>query len=334
MHTPPINLAIIGCGLAARDLHWPALRHLTDQFRIAIVCNHTPEKARSFADLVGGGVPWTQDYHEAIAERGVDAVSIILPVELNLPVTEAALRAGKHVIVEKPLALDAAESARMVALAREFPTRVTMVAENYRYRPTLRRLGEMLRAGAIGRVYACQWTTMTDMAPETSAYGRTQWRLDHKYAGGYLTDGGVHTINGIRLLFGEIVELRSRTLCVNRTIGEVDTHFMEFETERGVTGTLTQAYSARGYAESRLLVLGTEGTIRLEGNRIAIHRRGIAVEEIATPDDGGYRGQYEAFHAAIAHGTPTETSFPEAARDLAVMLAAMKSAESGEKVEV
>nr|MBC8400837.1 Gfo/Idh/MocA family oxidoreductase [Candidatus Neomarinimicrobiota bacterium] len=83
---PPIKLGIIGTGLAARKLHWPALKKLLAKFEIATVCNHTDQKAREFARLVGG-VPYVLDYHDLLDNSQIEAVDIVLPIELNHIVT-------------------------------------------------------------------------------------------------------------------------------------------------------------------------------------------------------------------------------------------------------
>ena len=101
--TDPIKLGIIGCGIAAKKLHYPALKKLKDRFTITAVCNHTEKKAKEFSQMVGG-VPYTLDYRELLAMEDVEAVAIVLPIHLNRLVIADALKAGKHVIAEKPIA--------------------------------------------------------------------------------------------------------------------------------------------------------------------------------------------------------------------------------------
>ncbi len=326
----PIRLGIIGCGLAARDLHWPALATLPRKFRVAVACNHTVEKARSFASLAGG-VPWTKDWRAVVANDGVDAVDIVLPVEMNLVVTREALKAGKHVIVEKPLATSPKECGEMAKLEKSTKL-VTMVAENFRYRPALKRLRKMIAEGVFGTVRAARWTAATDMAPETSAYARTKWRIAHKYPGGFTMDGGVHWANGIRMLFGEVTRVSSWSMAMNPEIGEVDTHHMQFTTKEGVQGVYCHAYSAKGHREDRLTIFGTKATGVVEGGELVLKRRGRKDRTIDLKDDGGYRGQFEAFHAAITRGVPVATPFAEGLRDFAVIEASLRSAKTGKPV--
>lgn len=329
---PPLRLGILGCGIAARELHRPALASMQSKWTVATVCNHTPQKAKALAKAIGGAA-WTLDYKEVLADPDIDAVAIILPVELNLPVTQEALAAGKHVLVEKPLAATLSECRQMVRLAAK-TDRVAMLAENFRYRPAIRLLRKMIDEKSFGTIHAVQWNSVTDLAPETSQYARTQWRLDHKYPGGYPMDGGVHNVHALRFLFGEITEVRGWTRQINLILGDVDMHQMEFDTATGVHGTFSNYFSAKGIWEDRLMIYGTEATAVLQHGKLTVHRRGKKAREIDTKDDGGYRGEYEAFHAAITKGAPVETTFEEGLRDFRVIELSFKSARVGKSLKV
>ena len=109
-----IKIGIIGTGIAARDLHLKPLQELSDRFEIVALCNRTRSKAEDFSKLVGGNPRITTDYHELLSWPEVEAVDIALPIVLNEPVTIDALRAGKHVFLEKPIGHDL-EAGRHVA---------------------------------------------------------------------------------------------------------------------------------------------------------------------------------------------------------------------------
>ncbi len=321
----PVRLGIIGCGIAARRLHWPALQKLGDLFQITMVCNHTEPKARSFAELAGD-VPYVLDYRDLLASPDVEAVDIVLPIHLNHAVVRDALRAGKHVLVEKPLAANLQQARFMTRLAEKSDC-VTMVAENFRYRPTFQLVKEMLEEGAIGKPYAAHWNVFYFVNRENNAYARTWWRIDHQYAGGFITDGGVHNIHVFRYLFGEPVSGYAQTQSVNPEIGKPDSFSFQFRTTSGVTGLFNVYFSAVGFAENRLIILGSEGAILVEGNTIR-HRRNDTAEKIfEIEDDGGYRAEFENFYRAIRYGKPVLATFQEGYRDLAVILGALRSAE-------
>lgn len=324
----PVPIAVIGCGIAARKLHLPALEANARRFRVAMVCNRSADKARSFAELAGG-VPWVTDYREVLASPDVDAVLVVLPVDLNLEVGRAALRAGKHLLLEKPLACSMKEGRALIRAAAA-TDRVAMLAENYRYKPALRRVRALIDAGRLGEVYAVQWSVLGEVSPANSPYARTAWRIDHRYPGGFVMDAGVHYAHAIRHLFGDVTRVRGWSRSVNPAIGAVDTHNLEFDTERGIHGTLANYFSVSGFVNNRLVVMGTRATAVLEGGTaLTLHARGKAPAAIKVSPSGGYVEQLTAFHASITRGAPIEATFEEGLKDFALIEASLRSAEQG-----
>lgn len=321
----PVRLGIIGCGIAARELHWPALKNLRQQFEITVVCNHTEPKAREFAAMVGG-VPYVLDYREVLQQPDVEAVDIVLPIHLNCTVTRAALAAGKHVIVEKPLAANLDEANEMLAFEKRF-AQVKMVAENFRYRATFHRVKELLIAGEIGTPYAVFWNVFY-WVDRHNKYARTQWRIQHQYPGGFITDGGVHNIAALRYWFGNIISGIAFTRSIHPEIGKLDSMSFQFSTESGVAGVFNVFFSSNGYAENRIIILGSEGSLVIEGNSITSKKAGTADRTEIIEDDGGYQGQFEDFYRAIRHSTSVISSFAEAYQDLITIFSALESGKT------
>ena len=320
----PVKLAVIGCGIAARDLHYPALITMTDKFEIVQVCNRTEPKAREFSRLVGG-VPWVLDYREVLANKEVEAVDIALPIEFNYEVSRAAVEAGKHVILEKPLAVNTEQARKLVDLAENYKG-VCLLAENFRYRPGLRAIRDLLMDGHIGRPYALLWN-YHGLMEESNKYARTAWRIKHKYEGGFITDGGVHNIAGIRFLAGDIVKYQAMARQINPAIGEMDTFSMQFETDQGISGTLNLFQSSNGYLENKVLLLGTEGALKLEDNTLTLHHRDQVIETIHFEEDKGFQEEFEDFFQAIRTGSKVISSFREGYRDLEIILGAVAHAK-------
>ncbi|MDZ7331383.1 MAG: Gfo/Idh/MocA family oxidoreductase [candidate division KSB1 bacterium] len=325
----PIRLGIIGCGIAARELHWPALQKLRDKFEIAAVCNHTEPKAKSFAELVGG-VPYVLSYHDLLSRADIDAVDIVLPIHLNYQVTKDALLAGKHVIVEKPLAANLDQAKELLLLDSKFAL-VKMVAENFRYRPTFARVKQIIGTGEIGQPYSIFWNVFYYI-DRHNKYAQTQWRIHHQYRGGFITDGGVHNIAVIRDLFGEIVSGCAFVKCINRDLGESDTLSFQFATEQNVHGVFNLFFSANGYAENRIIILGTKGSLLIQNNEIQIKWQGQECRREIIEDDGGYCGQFEDFYQAIRTGKPIKSSFAQAYQDLRTIFMALESGEKQQRL--
>jgi len=320
-----LNLGIIGCGIAAKELHWSVLKQMTEKFRIAVACNRTERKAAEYAELVGG-CPITTDYRDVLADDSIDAVCIALPFHLNLEVTEAALKAGKHVIVEKPLATDIADARRMVELENEYPGLVTLVAENMRYRRLLGRAKELIDTGEIGKPYSVIWNNFFFVNPESNKYAHTPWRMEEQYPGGFIVDAGVHNIAVLRTLFGEIENTRSQITGVTPALGIYDTFGMQFSIGDGIMGSLNLYFSAMGLNANMLHIFGDKGSLLIDRESITIKREDS--EDIIEDhtDDMGYLAEFENFHVAITSGEKVVSSFEEGYKDFEVIMNGVSSA--------
>ena len=316
----PVKLGVIGCGIAARELHFPALQKLKDKFEITVVCNHTEPKAKSFAEMAGG-VPYVLDYHELLQREDVEAVDIILPIHLNYAVTKDALEAGKHVIVEKPLAANLQEADQMLIFEQRYP-QVKMVAENFRYRTTFHRIKSILENNEIGQPYAVFWNVFY-FVNKQNKYALTDWRIHHQYPGGFIMDGGVHNIAVLRDWFGNITSGIAFTKSINPEIGKLDSMSFQFNTESNVAGVFNVFFSSNGYAENRIIILGSEGSLVIENNTITLKKAGEPDRAETVADDGGYQGQFEDFYNAIRNGTSVKSTFSEGYQDFVTILKAL-----------
>ena len=326
-----VKLGIIGTGIAARDLHLPALRNLRDKFEIVMLCNHTEPKAKEFSQLVGG-VPYVLDYHELLKNPNVEAVDIILPIELNFNVTRDALEAGKHVIVEKPLAANLRDAGMMTKFVRKYK-QVMMVAENYRYNPVFRRIKDVIQSGAIGEPYSVFWDQFT-LTDADNKYAQTKWRINHQYPGGFITDAGVHNIAVLHDLFGEIKSGIAFSRSVNPSIGRMDSMSFQFVFENGVNGIFNMYFSAQGVDESKLMILGNKGTLIAEDNVVTLKHHGTEDQEEKIESEGGYQHQMEDFYDCIVNGKEPVSTFRKAYEDFRTIVAAIDSAKKWKKLSL
>lgn len=332
-----INIGMIGCGIAANILHWPALKTLQNDFTISAVCNHTPEKAKKFAKLVGETygkeIPLYQDYKELLALDTVDAVAIMLPIELNYEACKAAAEAGKHIMVEKPIAVDLKEAKQLLALEKEFPELVMMVAENFRYCPVYDALKDAIQKGLIGTPYHVEWKSWMNVDPKDNQYAQTSWRINHQYEGGFVTDGGVHNIAALRDIFGDLDLIGASKAQVNPEIGRTDTLNYLFKSQGRekippVSGLLQMFFSVKRKSTQSLTVLGSKGTIELYDETLIILEddAGQSISTEKFEDDGGYENEYKDFYAAIVNNTTIKSPFSEGYQDLKTIIHALEKA--------
>jgi len=327
-----VKLGIIGCGIAAQTLHWPALRKLNDKFEVTVVCNHTEQKAKDFSKILGG-VPYVIDYHDLLQRSDVEAVDIALPFNLNYQVVRDALSAGKHVIVEKPLAANLSEAKMMLEFASNYSL-VTMVAENFRYRPLFQKVKSYLLEGKIGEPYAVFWNAFAFITPENNKYAQTGWRRHPQYKGGFVTDGGIHYVAALRDIFGEISHGIAFTKMVNPELGDIDSMSFQFITNKSIHGILNLFFSSNGYEENTMLISSVRGSILIEGNKLTLKNESGMVFEEEVEDDMGYKEEFEDFYMGIRLGRKVKSPFYEGYKDLQVIMAAINSADKWNILEL
>ncbi|MEO8377019.1 MAG: Gfo/Idh/MocA family oxidoreductase [Candidatus Sumerlaeota bacterium] len=323
----PVRLAIIGCGIAARDLHWPALKNLRRQFSVVALCSRTRKSADALGDLIGCA-DRTTDYDALLRRDDIEALDLVLPIPLNHDFTLKALAAKKHVMVEKPIAASVKEAESLCRAAKKTPGVVAMVAENFRYLPALLQMKKMIDHGDVGTVYNARFDVFVSVTPGTNKYLKTAWRVNHEYPAGFPVDGGIHNVSALRFLFGELKTDRSVAQQIDPRLGDIDTMHIDYRaTASSLPIQLNLYYSARGLREIRLMVFGPKGTLEMRGNMITLSRDGKEPRVSNAHDSGGYVEEFRAFHDAIRTGKPTLTPFTEGTRDLKTILEAVEKAE-------
>ena len=260
------------------------------------------DRTRAVADDCG--IPTAYGSYEALLEApDVDAVYVPLPNHLHAEWTIRAAQAGKHVLCEKPLALDAAE-AQTIVDACDAAGVLLMEAFMYRLHPTWRTVVELVRSGRIG--------TLTTVQSWFSYYNDDPANIRNiaEYGGGALMDIGCYPVNLSRLLFAGEPERVSAAITRDPSSGvdEVSAGVLEF-----AGGTSTFCCSTRTEPDQRVHVYGTDGIITLEipfnippdrPTRVHVTAGGAppvdpAVEEITFEPVDQYAIEAESFAAAV-----------------------------------
>ncbi|MGH9719770.1 MAG: Gfo/Idh/MocA family protein, partial [Bryobacteraceae bacterium] len=194
-----VRVGIIGAGGAARAIHAPGFR-LYPGVGIAAVCDSDAAAADALASELGAQVHTR--YDQLLARGDVDAVVIATPNHLHREVALAAFDAGKHVLCEKPLALDRRQAEDMLRAA-EASGRVHMTAFTYRFVPALQYIRSLIERGELGTIRTVRAAYL--MALSRHLLG---WRSSRKFAGsGVLADVGSHLIHMVQLLAGGLKEV-------------------------------------------------------------------------------------------------------------------------------
>lgn len=329
-----IKIGIIGTGIAARDLHLKPLQELSDRFEIVALCNRTRSKAEDFSKLVGGNPRITTDYHELLSWPEVEAVDIALPIVLNEPVTIDALRAGKHVFLEKPIGHDLEAGRHVAAEAEQHPGLVLLVAENFRYEERLRTAHRLLAEGRIGRPMLVLSQVLSPINP-SSPYTATTWRMHPEHIGGYLSDGGVHQVAALQVMMGPIAAVQGLIADIRPDDDQEDTMLANLRFESGAIGHLIYSVGVLEREEPPIRIFGTEGSMDVHPRQIVVTDASGNQETLDFSDaPSGYEEELADFYRAVAEGKTPDVTPSQALSDLEVISAAFQSSANGQTISI
>jgi predicted dehydrogenase len=330
MPTPPISpirLGVVGLGLIW-GVHRDVLKRLPESFAITALCARNPERRAAAADFPAARL--FSDYQALVAAPEVDAVVVLTPIALNAPVALAALRAGKDVYVEKPLA-DSLAAAQAVAAAAQACGRQVRVLEQFLSAPQWQDLAAIIASGEIGDLAMWDRTAHHYIGSERDpwGFGAITWRRDGQVPLGPLWDGGIHEIAVHQRLFGQPATVLATARTLRHEHGPYDLINMQFTYRSGLSGM----FSHSGYLGGRrnhFHLRGTRGLIAIEGDQLHIEEKfgdRARTQTVAVVD------QHLAMWTGFAAGT-TAYTIDDALRDIATLDAVQRSIASGRPVEL
>jgi predicted dehydrogenase len=305
-----LNLVFLGCGgiTAAHSRTLARLRAPVRRF----YASRDGERAAAFERRWRGAGSYGS-YEAALADGRIDVALVATPPASHLDLTLRALRAGKHVIVEKPAFLRAADFDAVAAEARAAGRQV-LVAENYAYKPLLRVLREVLASGAIGELRFAHLSAVK----RQDADG---WRTDGDAAGGgALFEGGIHWID-LAAHLGPAVRGAHGFRAGNGPLERSSLVVLDYE--GGAVGTLLHSWEIasplRGLRLSRLY--GTEGSVAFESNGlfVAVHGRRTRLLLPGLRDLTGHRAMFRDFLGALREGREPLMTLARARRDTEIV---------------
>lgn len=205
----PLGVALIGTGFMGK-CHAMAWRNVATAFggvppRLEVLCD-TPQAQAEAMAVQFGFARGTSDWQSAVSDPAVDVVSITTPNAFHRPMAEAALAAGKHVWLEKPMALTLGDARAMAALAAARPDQVTLMGYNYTRSPAFQQAVNLVKDGAIGTPWSWRGVYDEDFCANPDL--PWSWRMTHAGGGlGVLGDMGCHLISQVLPLMGDIEEV-------------------------------------------------------------------------------------------------------------------------------
>ena len=258
MTAAKIRWGLIGCGDIARKRVAPALRDHPNCELVA-VSRARFELAESFAKEFGAR-RWYDTWEGLISDDEVDAVYIATPVHLHAAQTIASARAGKHVLCEKPMALNVGECDQMMAACAEHQVRLGVSYYRHFY-PVVSRVRRILASGEIGTPVLAQINAFERFNPDRSH--PRHWLIEKDLSGGGpMFDFGCHRIEVLISLFGRVRRISSLlgTSVFEREVEDTATSLLEFESGPQAILCVTHAASE---PQDTLHIFGTEGSIHV-----------------------------------------------------------------------
>ncbi len=313
----PLRLALLGTGLAARKLYWPALAGLGRSIQLVAVCNRSKAKAQAFARDTNTALV-VDTAEELFALPGVDAVLISLPIDQQPRYVLKALKAGKHVLSEKPIAPSLAAGRALLKAAAPYQRKglVWLVGENFHFMPAVAQAQRWLEEGALGdlRLVEARQCTFMD---ESNPYYHTAWRTSPKFKGGFVVDGGVHIANIVRRLLGLPVELKSLTAQFSPSLPPLDSCLGVMRFRSGALGTWTSCFASSG-GGPMLALRGSRADLEIHWDHAILKAHVGRSRRYQAPHDS-FTGQFLHFARACRGLEPLAFSPREALADLAFM---------------
>lgn len=261
-----VNFAIVGCGLISR-LHLAAIEAIDDA-RLAGVYDADPQAAaRTAAEWETRAYP---TYEALLEDPAVDAVCICTPSFLHVQHARQALEAGRHVLVEKPLALTVEDCDELILLAQQKGVQLGVVSQ-LRFSPSVCNVRRALEKGLLGRL------TRVDLYMKyyrsQSYYDSGAWRGTwDKDGGGALMNQGIHGVDLLLYLMGPVKSIYALCGTLARDIEVEDTLSAVMAYQGGAIGVIEASTADWPGAPRRIEINGEYGMITLEEDRIAVFR--------------------------------------------------------------
>jgi predicted dehydrogenase len=275
---------LIGAGDVVRKRVAAALRESPGSELVAVSRGRV-ELAEAFAVSVGAR-RWYADWHDLLADAEVDGVYIATPVHVHAAQTIAAANAGKHVLCEKPMAMNVAECDRMISACRANGVKLGIAYYRHLY-PIVARIKDVLESGEIGRAVVVQINAFERFNP-TADHPRYWFVKSGQAGGGPMMDFGCHRVEVLLTLFGAVEHVRSAVANIVFDREVEDTAAVVLQFQDGPCAIVTVTHAAME-TQDTLDIFATDGSIHIPTLNAGAMR-------VVTP-----RGERIETHAAAAN---------------------------------
>jgi UDP-N-acetyl-2-amino-2-deoxyglucuronate dehydrogenase len=336
-----MNFAIIGCGFIAKK-HASAISVIPDANLVA-VCDKVPETMEYYVENYQAKA--YSDLNIMLEEEDIDTVCICTPSGLHMSIAEQVSNSGKHLIVEKPIAMSLEETDRIINSCKKNNVKLSVVHPN-RFRPVVQEVRKILDENLLGEISHA--SAIVNWNRNQEYYDQAPWRGTKDYDGGVLMNQAIHNLDLLLWFMGDPEEVFSFEATRFRKMEAEDVSLGVIRFKSGALGTVQAATTvyARNFEES-ITIFGEKGTVKIGGTN-ALYFEHIEMEDLSdeeitslklkvSNDPWGIPGHQriiEDLIDAIKNNRSPAVTGEEGKRALGLVLAFYKSAKNNSPIHV
>ena len=337
-----IRFGLLGCGrIAKRHSDLLGGGHIAGAELVA-VCDEIRERADTIASRFG--VPAHYDLDDLLSRNDIDAVSVLTPSGMHPRHAIAVAKAGKHVIVEKPMALRLQDADAMIRACDEAGVKLFVVKQN-RFNVPVVKAREALDAGRFGRLVL--GTVRVRWCRDQNYYDQDNWRGTWAYDGGVLSNQASHHVDMLEWFFGDVVSVHARATTALVNIEAEDTAVATLKFRNGALGIIEATTATRPRdLEGSLSILGEKGSVEIAGFAVNQIRHWQFAEQLPSDKDVmekfsvnppnvygfGHQAYYEHVVKCLSDQSPALVDGLQGRKSLELISALYESIETGKEV--
>ncbi len=333
------RIALVGCGRISKN-HFDAIEKV-DGLDLVAVCDTDPERAEQAAKE--RGVECYTSYEKMLKEASADVITIATPSGLHTDQGVAAARAGKHVVMEKPMAISLTGADALVHACDKAGVQLFVVKQN-RLNPPIQLLKRAIDKNRFGRVYMASCTV--HWARPQEYYDQAPWRGTWEFDGGAFMNQASHYVDLIQWLMGPVESVMAKTATLARRIETEDTGVALLKFRSGALGSIEVTMLAYPRnLEGSITILGEKGSVKIGGtavNKVDFWQFAEyddddkAIELVNTNPPNvyglGHQGYYRNVLAVLRGEAKPDTDGRAGRKSLELILGIYESAKTGREV--
>lgn len=332
------KFGIIGCGGIAK-FHADALREL-EKAELVCVAGRSTDKTKTFAGSFG--CEWTSDYRSLLQRSDIEIVCVTTSSGSHAQIGRDVLEAGKHLVMEKPVTLDAGEAQQLIDLAESRGLILSVISQR-RFEPHFQKVKRLLDEGKLGRLLLVESGTPYFRSQEY--YDSADWRGTIAEDGGALMNQGIHQIDLLLWLGGPVRSVFGKVATMTHRMEAEDIGVATVKFANGALGMVMSSTSVKPGFLPYIHLYGEKGTIKIVGQSIAhwtVEGVDAPEERAAQVSDGSsnplaishvyHRQQLEELLISLDRGLPPAVGGADGKRAVELIQAICTSSESGKEI--